>query len=58
MKCLACDEDAFEEYIDEIFGDCVIGELTFSRARILRKLDPIAFRCEMANEKCTCEVEE
>ena len=42
-------EDEFEEYITELFGTFKIGTLTFDAGKILREVDPIAFRCEYAN---------
>jgi hypothetical protein len=46
------DEDEYEALIDEINGDVTIGSLTYSAGRVLREVDPIAFRCGMAEEEC------
>ena len=36
--------DEFEELLDELYGEVQIGDLTFSPGRIVREMDPIAFR--------------
>ena len=38
-------EDLYEETLDEVYDDIVIGELTFSAGEIVRNLDPGGFRC-------------
>ena len=43
-------EEAYEELIDEISEEVKIGSLTYSAGRVLREVDPIAFRCGMADE--------
>jgi hypothetical protein len=53
--CLSCDEDAYEAYLTEIFGSIKIGCCEFDAGRILKEMDPIAFRCGMLDEECTCE---
>ncbi len=57
MSCQACNEDMYEEFLNEIFGAFQIGSLTFSGGSIIREMDPVAFRCGMAEEFCTCEEE-
>jgi len=36
--------EQFEEMIDEIYPEIKIGTLTFSPSRVLRELDPTAYR--------------
>ena len=36
--------DEYEELLDEVYPDVQIGDLTFTAGRIVRELDPIAFR--------------
>lgn len=40
-------EEQHEEMLDEVYGEFKVGELTFSAGRIVRELDPIAFRVGM-----------
>ena len=47
--------DRFEELITEVYDTVSIGELTWDAGRVLRELDPIAFRCGVADE--TAEVD-
>ena len=47
--------DRFEEMITEIYEPVSIGELTWDAGRVLRELDPIAFRCGVAD--LTCEID-
>lgn len=42
--------DRHEELITEVYGTVSIGELTWDAGRVLRKLDPIAFRCGVSDE--------
>lgn len=44
-------EEAYEEQLDEISGEIQIGNLTFSAGQIVKELDPIAFRCGMADNE-------
>ena len=36
--------DEYEELLDELYEEVQIGDLTFTPGRIVRELDPIAFR--------------
>ena len=38
-------DDKYEEFLDEVYGEVSVCGITFDAGRILRKLDPIAFRC-------------
>lgn len=42
-------EDEVEGFITEWCEPCVVGELIFDAGRVLRELDPIAFRCSFAD---------
>jgi len=44
------DEKGFEDTLNEIYEPVDICGMTFDQGRILRELDPIAFRCAMADE--------
>ena len=48
-------EDQLEELITEVYDTVSIGEMTWDAGRVLRELDPIAFRCELADR--TCEID-
>ena len=48
-------EDRYEELITEVYDTVSIGELTWDAGRVLRELDPIAFRCGVAD--LTCEID-
>lgn len=37
-------DDEYDDYIDE-FSTVEIGSLTYSGSRVLKELDPIAYRC-------------
>lgn len=40
--------EMYEEALNE-GGDVEVGHLTFERARIVRELDPIAYRCGLSD---------
>lgn len=37
-------EEMYDDMIDEIYGEVKVG-VTFSASRVLKELDPIAYRC-------------
>ena len=52
--------EAIIEMIDEMLdceGDVVIGNLTFSRSQIVKRLDPVAYR-EICNEMIDSHLED
>jgi hypothetical protein len=52
--------EAIIEMIDEMLdcdGDVIIGNLTFSRSEIVKRLDPIAYRM-MVNEIIDSQIED
>ena len=56
------DEDEFEQQITELYGTFKMGYLEFDAGRIMRELDPTAFRVAMSDEPdiwvCdTCDAE-
>lgn len=57
-------DDDYEDYITDSFGEFKMGNLTFSSGRILRELDPTAFRigkgeyAENEQENLRHEIEE
>lgn len=42
-------EDFYDDLLNECYGDIVLGNLTFSPAEIIKTLDPIAYRCGLAD---------
>ena len=38
-------ENDYEEFLNEIYPEVTIGELIFYPGQIIRKLDPVVFRC-------------
>ena len=42
-------DERLDEFIDEMHEPVVILGLTFDASRILRELDPIAYRCASAD---------
>ena len=37
-------EEMYDDMIDEIYGEVNVG-ITFNASRVLKELDPIAYRC-------------
>ena len=48
-------EDRYEELITEVWGEITLGSFTWGAGRVLREMDPIAFRCGVSDE--TCEID-
>lgn len=44
-------EDDHEQYLDECLDAVQIGNLEYSAGCVLREVDPIAFRCDMADNE-------
>jgi len=42
-------EEKYRQMLDECYPEVQIGCLTFSPSRIVEELDPIAFRCGVAD---------
>lgn len=49
-KLKEIDENEFEQEITEQYGTFSVGNLEFNAGRIMRELDPTAFRCAIADE--------
>lgn len=39
------DDDAYSDWLNEIYGPVYVGSLAYCASRVLRELDPIAYRC-------------
>ena len=48
-------EDRYEELITEVWGEITLGYFAWGAGRVLREMDPIAFRCGVSDE--TCEID-
>tara|TARA_B100001245_G_scaffold189029_1_gene147161 strand:+ start:581 stop:880 length:300 start_codon:yes stop_codon:yes gene_type:complete len=47
----ALDEEGFDEWLDEVQPEGVnIGSLNYSASRVLKEVDPIAYRCCMTDD--------
>jgi hypothetical protein len=44
-------EEQFEDYLNDIYEDVLICGMSMQKGSILRKCDPIAFRCAMADSQ-------
>ena len=51
-------ESQYDDWIDEVEGDIRIFEMPFQPSRILRELDPIAYRCGFNNWIDCSEIDE
>lgn len=41
--------EIFDEYLDEVLGEISVGTLTYTASRVLKEVDPIAYRCEFSD---------
>ena len=61
-QLIEMDEKDYEEMLDEIYPDGVtVCGMTYSVGRALKEIDPVAFRCGMAEQpeqwecnECSC----
>ncbi len=37
--------EAYDDFLDEVYGDVRIGGLEYSHSNALKNVDPIAYRC-------------
>jgi len=58
-------DDQFQDELNELYGTVTICGMTFDQGSALRELDPIAFRCALADEpikygcgECNAEYED
>lgn len=42
-------EDFYDDLLNECYGEIKLGDLVFSPAEIIKTLDPIAYRCGLAD---------
>ena len=42
-------EEMFDEFLNEVYEPITFGYLTFYPADIIKELDPIAYRCGLAD---------
>lgn len=42
-------EDFYDDLLNECYGEIKLGDLTFSPAEIIKTLDPIVYRCGLAD---------
>ena len=42
-------EDFYDDLLNECYGEIKLGDLIFSPAEIIKTLDPIAYRCGLAD---------
>ena len=40
-----CDDDSYDEYLDESADEINIGKMHYSPSEVLKNVDPIAYRC-------------
>ncbi|QUD16406.1 hypothetical protein SYGMH1_75 [Escherichia phage vB_EcoM_SYGMH1] len=56
------DEDKYDEnyneWLDEIHGEIMIGNISFLPSRILKELDPIAYRCGFSDYIDSLDIED
>jgi hypothetical protein len=43
------EEEAYEELLDECYPEVKIGDLTYSAGYVVKNVDPVAFRCGVAD---------
>lgn len=48
-KEIEMSEEEYDELLDDIYSPIEIGNLVFNPSRVLKELDPIAYRCGMAD---------
>lgn len=50
-------EDRIEEIMDELYDEVSVGDLSWTAGRVVREMDPVAFRCIVADDTSTWESE-
>jgi len=55
MVCIGCDEDLYEEMLNESYPEADVCGYNYSAGYLLRQIDSIAFRCGMNDHTCNCE---
>ena len=52
-------DENYDEWLDEIFyGEIMIGNISFLPSRILKELDPIAYRCGFSDYIDSLDIED
>jgi hypothetical protein len=51
-------EERYDEFLDEVYGEVQIGTLTFYPSDILKNCDPIAYRVGLSDYEDMIESEE
>lgn len=51
-------DEKYDEWLDEIHGEIMIGCISFSPSRILSELDPIAYRCGFSDYLDSLDIED
>ncbi len=50
-------DENYDEWLDEIYGEIMIGNISFLPSRILKELDPIAYRCGFSDYIDSLDIE-
>ena len=58
ISTIEAEEQDVLNMLDELYEEVKIGELTFSPSEIIRKLDPVALRCMVADEPVRYECDD
>ena len=51
-------DDKYDEWLDEIYGEIMIGCISFLPSHILKELDPIAYRCGFSDYVDSLDIED
>lgn len=51
-------DENYDEGLDEIYGEIMIGNISFLPSRILKELDPIAYRCGFSDYIDSLDIED
>lgn len=51
-------DENYDEWLDEIYGEIMIGNISFLPSRILKELDPIAYRCGFSDYIDSLDIED
>ena len=51
-------DENYDEWLDEVYGEIMIGNISFLPSRILKELDPIAYRCGFSDYIDSLDIED
>lgn len=51
-------DEKYDEWLDEIYGEIMIGCISFLPSHILKELDPIAYRCGFSDYIDSLDIED